>query len=362
MGSRVAVIVPLLALVVGIVGGAYAAVSFADPPASSEPERLQLGAAEQTDYILNVADAYAVDGNLKLAQDRLARLRDPQIATRVEAMALEHARERNRTAANLAWLAVSLGSEIHSLAALYVTATPTPTRTVPPIGDPVFSNIRATNTRTLTPSVTPLVTQEPVYVVVPNDHPYIILPTDTPTITRTPTKTRTRRPPTPTPTPTDLPTATPIPPPPPVEFLPSFPDRWPPGVYFEPADVQPGQQYWHLKQAIYCDFVENDFGCPDRPGNRSGTSIYVMDNRHPINVIRPDGKNVGNIPSQVGDMKGPGDVCRCSFAILVSNYKISVAGAPSDAIGGFSLYTVGGHVLAGHAHVRYFLYFEYITR
>jgi hypothetical protein len=228
--------------------------------------------------------------------------------------------------------------------------------------------VRATDVPTTAPTLTPSNTPPPVYVVVPNDNPVQILPTDTPTITPIPsitpippdTPTRvpnTRIPPTVTP----LPTATAAPPPG-VIWEPAYPSAWPPGIYYQPAQVEPGTKYWHLVKAVYCDFIEDNFGCPDRPGNRSGTSIYVINGGAPIDVIRPDGANVGGDPSQIGDLKAPNDPCECSWAILVSDYRISVGGAPSDAIGGFSLYTVGGNVLQGHAHVRYFLYFDYITR
>lgn len=360
MNSRALLVVPLLALAVGIVLGLYVATYFADPPpAASSGPVLRLSLADQEDYIFNTADAYAADANLKLAQDRLARLQDPNIAGRVETLALAHASERTNTSSNLARLAVALGSPIHSLVALYVTATFTPTHTRTPKHVILFSSVRASIAPTDSASPTPSETPEPEFVVVPNDHPFIILPTNTPTITptRRPTRIPTR-----TPTSTDTPTATAVPPAPYPEFYPGFPDRWPPGVYFAPADVQPGQQYWHLTKAIYCDFVENNFGCPDMPGNRDGTSIYVMDHQKPIHVFRPGGRDVGDQPSQVGDLKRSTDVCLCSWAILVSDYKISVNDGASDALGGFSLYTVGGNVLAGHAHVRYFLYFDQITR
>ncbi|MBI4675107.1 MAG: hypothetical protein HY741_25990 [Chloroflexi bacterium] len=356
MNSRLAVLVIVLALVAGFALGLYAATSFASSPDAPTPQVLQLTHDDQSDYIVNVADAYAHDGNLKLAQDRLARLQDPQIAARVETLALETANQRDQTAQNLARLAVALGSKIKGLAALFITETPTPTRTATSPSDPIFSNVLATQTPFPTDTRVPRVTEAPKFVVVPNENPYVVLPTDTPTITPT------RRPATRVPTATITPTPTPIPPPPPVEWQPGFPGGWPPGVYFVPANVEPGYKYWHLTKAVYCDFVEENFGCPDRPGNRSGTSIYVINGGAPLDVIRPDGKNVGSDPTQIGDLKNPGDPCECSWTWLVSDYKVSVAGAPSDAIGGFALYTVGGNVLEGHAHVRYFLYFDYVTR
>ena len=356
MNSRLAILIPILALVIGILIGIYVATSFNDPSVAPPPQGLQLAPDAQKDFIINVADAYAADANLKLAQDRLARLRDPNIAARVEGLAIEYASQQNSTAINLARLAVATGSQVRSFIALFVTATPSPIRTTPTTQAPVFSNVRATTAPTERATATRAETDAPVYVVVPNDNPVQVLPTNTPTITETP-RPRTRVPASPTPTPTFTPA-----PPPPVIFEPGFPGGWPPGVYFQAANVQPGEKYWHLVKAVYCDFIEENFGCPDRPGNTSGTSIYVINGGAPIDVVRPDGVNVGGDPSQIGDLKAPNDPCECSWTMLVSDYRISVAGAPSDAIGGFSLYTVGGNVLAGHAHVRYFLYFDYITR
>ncbi len=350
------ILAPILALVLGVAAGAYLAFANAEPRDTPTPQSLQLAPEDQNDYILNIADAYAADGNLPLAQDRLARLDDPEIVQRVEKFAIEYAPRRDATSINLIQLALALGSRNRNLIAVVVTATRTPLPSPTRQDAPVFSDVRATAApaATVIPTETP--TPEPVYVVVPNEHPYIILPTNT--FTPSPT----RRPATRVPTATITPTASPVPPPPPVILEPEFPGRWPPGIYYIPAQVAPGQKYWHLVHAVYCDFVEDNFGCPDRPGNRNGTSIYVINGGAPIDVVRPDGVNVGGDPSQIGDLKAPDDPCECSWTFLVSDYKVSVAGAPSDAIGGFSLYTVGGNVLQGHAHVRYFLYFDYVTR
>jgi hypothetical protein len=364
MNSRLILLILVLALVAGIALGLYTATSLHTANAVPTAQALRLTADDQNDYILIIADAYAADGDLKLAQDRLGRLRDPQIATRVEEFAINYAPKRNLTSIHLIHLAMALGSRNTGLIAVVVTTTPTATHTLTPQNVPVFSNVRATRsvpTKAL-PTPTPADTQVPVYVVVPNEHPFIVLPTDTPLPTKIPTITPTRRPSTRVPTPTETPLPTDVPPPPPVIWEPGYPGGWPPGVYFAAANVQPGEKYWHLVKAVYCDFIEENFGCLDRPGNTAGTSIYVIDDGEPLDVIRPDGRNVGNDPTQIGDPKEPSDMCECSWTWLVSDYRISVAGAPSDAIGGFALYTVGGHVLEGHAHVRYFLYFENITR
>ena len=144
-------------------------------------------------------------------------------------------------------------------------------------------------------------------------------------------------------------------------------DRWWGTIYYEPANVAPGTGYWHLSHAIYCDAFNPgepgrfDFGCDEMPGGGAGTSIYVMTGGAPIDVIAPDGRNVGDDTTIVGDPKDPSDMCNCSDSFESSNYKISVRGAPSDAVGGFCL--CGKNFGWGsRAHVRYFLYFDYVTR
>lgn len=97
------------------------------------------------------------------------------------------------------------------------------------------------------------------------------------------------------------------------------------------------------------------------PGGGTGTNIYVMTGGAPIDVIGPGGVNLGNNPSVIGDLKKPGDMCLCTYSFMSSDYRISVAGAPSDAMGGFCLCS-HNFGWGSRAHVRYFLYFEYVTR
>lgn len=349
MSSRAILVLVGLSLLTGLVLGLVAGLAFAEPTPPSADDVVSLQPADQTDYIIMVAEAYAADRDLRLAQDRLRRLKDAQVNARVRGLANEYAPQRDLIATNLALLAVALGARDQALIALSGMATPT----VPP---KLLSSLAPTRLSPQTP-IPAFPTAPPArFVIVPNENPYIVVLGDTAT-PRPPTRTPTRRPPTRTPTATP----TPAPPPTPI-WEPSFPDRWPPGIYYIPANVEPGTRYWRLVKATYCDFTEDNFGCPDLPGNRSGTSIYVMTGGAPIDVIRPDGVNVGGDRSVVGDLKAPDDPCLCTWTFLVSDYKISVAGAPSDAIGGFSLYTVSGNVLQGHAHVRYFLYFDYVVR
>lgn len=359
MKSRILILIPLLALATGLALGIYAGTTFSSEPATPVAQALRLTSDDQTDYIANVADAYATDGNLKLAQDRLARLQDPQIASRVETLALESANQRTLSSKNLAQLAVALGSKTKGLVALFMTATPQPSRTATSENGPIFSDVRATETpyRSETPVTPP--TQPPQYVVVPNENPYVVLPTDTPTITPTP------RPATRAPRPTITPTATEVPPAPYPIFEPDLSGWWG-TIHYEPANVQPGEGYWHLAHAIYCDAFDgsdrrrHDFNCDEMPGGSTGTNIYVMSKGNPIDVYA-GGVNVGDDPTVIGDKKNPGDMCDCDYSFESSDYRISVRGAPSDAISGFCL--CGKNFGWGsRAHVRYFLYFEYRIR
>ncbi len=97
------------------------------------------------------------------------------------------------------------------------------------------------------------------------------------------------------------------------------------------------------------------------PGGPAGTSIYVMSKGAKIKVIRPDGTNVAENRAIVGDKKSPNDMCNCTYAFEASNYRISVAEGPSDAIEGFCLCSVN-FGWGSRAHVRYFLYFEQVVR
>ena len=358
--NRFSLIVIVLALIVGVALGLYAATSFIDTATVPTPQVMALTVADQEDYILNVADAFVVDGNLKLAQDRLARLRDPQIATRVENFASNYySANKNKSATHLIQLAIALGSKNGGLISVVTTVTPTPLPTLTRENAPLFSNVRATQVPPPTATPTSKATQPPVYVVVTNENPFVVLPTNTPTITNT------RRPNTRVPTPTITPTFTPVPPPPAPFFEPDR-SRWPGTVYYEPANVEPGQGYWHLAHAIYCDAFDSsddrkyDFGCEEGPGGGAGTSIYVMSGGNVIDVWA-GGENVTDDPTIVGDKKNPGDMCQCDYSFEATNVKINVRGAPSDAIGGFCLCGVN-FGWGSRAHVRYFLYFEYRIR
>jgi hypothetical protein len=348
MENRLVLIIVTLGILTGLVFGLIGESLFAKPVVALDSNAVELAAPEQDDFIIMVAEAYAGDRSLKLAEDRLARLDDSKIALRVEKLAISYAPQKDIIASSLAMLAVAMGSKNTTLISLSATSTPTDTPTFTPTN---------TETATSTTTATPTATNTPTYTPT-----FLPTPTPFPTETLTPT----RRPPTQVPTPTPTATFTAAPPPP-VVFEPGDMSRWPGGVYFEPAYVAPGQKYWHLVKATYCDAFDNsdkarrNFGCDQMPGGPQGTSIYVMTDGAEIDLIRPDGKNVANDRAIVGDKKKKSDMCNCTYTFLVNNYRISVAGAPSDSIGGFGLASVN-FGWGSHAHVRYFLYFEYVTR
>lgn len=165
----------LLAIVVGVALGYLAAFLWLVPPT---PQSIELSRGDQDDYIIMVAEAFAIDRNVRLAQQRLARLNDPRTTERIIALAQSYAPQQDYVAQRLALLAVAAGSKDKTLVALAATAV-APTYT--PTNTPT-----ATHTRTPTPTI-PTNTPRPTNTLVPN---YVVI-TNTPTNTRPPTFTPT---------------------------------------------------------------------------------------------------------------------------------------------------------------------------
>lgn len=179
-------LVVLIAIAGGLVLGYLVAQVWFVPPV---PQTLELTDAEKDDYILMVAEAYAIDRNVSIAQQRLQRMNDPRTTERIIALAQSYAPQQDYVAQRLALLAVAAGSKDKTLQALAATV------------------VAPTETPTFTPSATPTRTPiPPTKTLVPN---YVVVtgvPTETPTIfyivvTGVPTDTPTPRPPTWTPTP-----------------------------------------------------------------------------------------------------------------------------------------------------------------
>ncbi len=284
-----------------------------------------LNNAAQDDYIVLTASAFAYDQDLVRAEERLALIKDAHINERVAILAKTLAAQNRQEAGYVAMLALALGAEDDMLARLAATATPTPSLTPTP-----------TQTRTVTPTATPTVAA-----------------------TATLTATRTR---------TAVPKATATPKPAPVagtEWIPGFPGEWPPGAKFTPANAAPGQKYWHLTKALYCDDRDQRNDCPNLPGGDVGTNVYVM--------LSPEGggragaallvdKGNGNYATvdDIGPEKPANDMCNCNYSFMANGWPISVAGAPSDTVSGLALYSV--RMKLPQAHTKYFLWFQTVTR
>jgi len=285
------------------------------PPQIANVDVTDLKPSAQDEFIILVADAYAYDQDLPGAQKRLAELKDKNVGARVARLAKELAAQNHASAANLAALAIALGESDSHIARIVTTLTPTSTPTAMPTDTPA---------PTLTPSVTP---------------------TWKPTTTITPTRTATRRP-TLSPTPRSAAIA-------PTVWLPAFPAEWPGGVRYEPANVAPGQKYWHLARALYCDIRDTRFDCPNLPGGSDGIGIYVLlvNGKAPLLL---DGA-----PANLED-KSNDPYCQCTYELFPDGRTIQVANFPSDKIGGLALNSVKTKV--PQTHVRYFLTFELVTR
>lgn len=287
------------------------------PPQIANVDVTDLKPSAQDELIVLIADAYAYEQNLASAQKRLAEFRDTNISARVARLAKELARQNHDSAANVAALAVALGETDAQIALIVTTLTPTVTPTPAP-----------TDTPTPAPTLTPTVT-----------------PTALPTATMMPTRTPTRRP---TLSPTPKPAAIP-----PTVWLPAFPAEWPGGVRYEAANVSPGQKYWRLARALYCDIRDERFDCPNLPGGSDGIGVYVLlvNGKAPLVL---DGT-----PAHLED-KSNDPHCRCTYELFPDGRTIQVGNFPSDKIGGLALNSVKTKV--PQTHVRYFLTFELVTR
>lgn len=322
LGSRLLIAAIVVGLIGGLIVGLWAGW-IAWPVQITNVDVSDLKPSSQDDYIVLTATNYAFDQDLERAKERLAQLHDSKINDRVAALAKQYASQAEPAAAQVAALAVALGSTDPQIALIAATATPTITDT-------------PTSTETSTPTL-------------------VATPTITPTATMTPTHTPTRRPRA-TATPTFAPVAD-------LVWIPTR-SQWPSGANYEPQAVAPGQKYWHLVKALYCDQDDKRNNCPNLPGGGKGTSIYVKlisasgaRTDAPLIVIKPDGTRAG-----ANDLteKSPNDMCDCNYSWEADGSTISVDGAPSDKIGGLALYSVA--YKRDRFHVRYFLTFQLVTR
>lgn len=165
-GRRRRILLLLIAVVSGVILGFFIAQTWLVP---APPQTLQLSRADQDDYILMVAEAYAIDRDPTIAQQRLARLNDPRTTERIIALAREYASQQDYVAGRLALLAVAAGSKDAALVQLAATVT-APTHT------PTPTVIRRATEPLAADAPPPTATPEPRFVVVTG------VPTATPTI------------------------------------------------------------------------------------------------------------------------------------------------------------------------------------
>lgn len=382
------VVIALVGIGMGLVVGL--AAGWLVFPAIGSSNVAGLSASAQNDYIVLVANTYAYDQDLARAKQRLNQLQDKDLKTRVERLAKALAARQDPSAANVADLAVALGSEssdIQSLAEIAATdgwgadavtdANAEPTKVArsesvasAPTEEPTDASAEPTAKPTKvrknkqTPTTEPQATSEPEATDEPE-------PTDAaPKLTAVPK-------------PTDVP-PTPVPQPAPVttEFIPAFPAGWWDAVKFIPAEVAPGQQYWKLKYARYCDWAPDDNyqTCDGFPGGGMGTSIYIMTVDESGNCITTDVNDDINDGSKyplttdaLKKIEYPwnpyGFPCTENYekGMYGEGNSISVPNLPSDKITELSLCAKNpppgyNPPPCGHAHVRYFLIFQRTTR
>lgn len=163
-------LIALIAVIAGGVLGFFIAQAWLVP---TVVPTVELAASDEDDYIIMVAEAYAVDRNSAIAQQRLARLNDPRTTERIIALAKEYAPQQDYIAQRLALLAVAAGSKdktLQALAATVTAPTKTPTATPVPAVAPADAGTVPGDTNP------PTSTLEPNYIVVTG------VPTSTPTI------------------------------------------------------------------------------------------------------------------------------------------------------------------------------------
>lgn len=280
-----------------------------------------LKGSAQEDYIVLTAKTFAYDQNLDAALERLNQLNDVNISDRVANLAIVYASQSRPESAQLAALAVAMGSTKEGIALLAHTL------------EPVAQAIIPTDSPTTipTPSATPPVS---------------------PTSITSATRTATRRL---TPTATKPPAA-PIAP---TSFFPGDLQKgWPGGFHVEPASAAPGQQYWHLIKAIYCDITETQFGCTGKSGDplpggpgTIGVWVKLVGGKAPLIL--------NDKPANLED-KSQDTQCQCTYSLDFPGPTIEVSGHPSDKIFGAANGSV--HVGFPNTHVRYFFTYQLITR
>ena len=344
----------IVGLTVGLIVGWVAL-----PVARSAVNVSALNAGAQNDYIVLVANSFAYDNDIARAKERLNLLKDSNITARVENLAKALNTRQDPSATNVADLAVELGSTDSYLQVLAASLDKNPS------GSPTkYAQIELQPTATLEPTELPTDVQPPS--ATPTTPPSPSSPTSEPTKRQQVVAPKN----TPKPVATAQPqAAAPLMP----VFNPSYPDQWWDGVKFVAANVAPGQQYWHLKSALYCDVLDSRNGCPNLPGGSMEHSIYVSIQNADGTCASGTIKHVTNTgdtqPLEQKPVSYPWTSCGTpdyEWNMYGEGNDLWMDGLPSDRIEGLCLCNKtcppGGCILQGHAHVRYFLVFQLTTR
>ncbi len=346
----------LFGLVLGLVAGwAFPLSTSSAAPSALKPET-------QNDYIVLVANSFAYDSDISLARDRLALLKDSNIKIRVERLARSLSAKQDPAAANVADLAVGLGSTDSALRVLAASVTKTLAG-----GEPTkMAKLEVEPTQTLAPTALPTNTIAATATLQPTAAP-----------TKAPTKAATKAP-----TVAQQAANTPVPTSPPAaaapqpQIQPGLDMWW--NVQYVPANVSAGQQYWRLVYARYCDWVpqESMNPCPNMPGGIMDHTIYVMaldeNGGCGDSTIRFDINDGSKQDIELGkDIAYPWYSAQCRTQAEKAMYgegnAVSVNGLPSDKITNLTLCAKNPPAgwappPCGHAHVHYFLVFQRATR
>lgn len=388
----IALIGIFMGLFVGLAAGWLIAPNFT----GSNPAGLS--ASAQNDYIVLVANTYSYDQDLSRARQRLDKLQDNDIALRVERLAKALAARNDPSAANVADLAVALGSESTELIPLAEiaatdgwgadaaftqeleptkvarvqdpntvsqpatqagsTETPPPNNNSQPAEPPAkIKPQQATRTAKLTATAQAAPAQ-------PTDAP---APTDSPAPSTEPTIAP--------PPPTTEPTAVSVAPAPATIFYPEFPGGWHvASQHFVPAQVAPGQQYWHLKEAIFCDVPPDGQAhtdtCPrpGMPGGENDHTIYVTaldESGGCADAVVKSTLNTGEtVDLERKPSAYPYTSCNEHYerTMFGEGNSIWIDGLPSDQLGDLVMNSPKLNWSENKAHVRYILIFQRTTR
>lgn len=323
-----------------------------------------LNAGDQNDYIVLVANSYAYDSDLPRARQRLSLLKDPNVNSRLERLAKALDTRQDPSASNVATLAIALGSKDSSLQVLAATVASSPG------GSPTkFAQVEVEPTATSEPTQPPTDVPEATATNEPTERPTKVSQVVA-------TKSTPRAAATTAPTAAPQPAAALVP-----EFNPAFPDAWPTKVQYLAASVTPGQQYWRLKFARFCDWSPDGYPdtCPGMPGGPMGITIYVMAidqsgacvNNAKIKDVQNDG-TVFEFPSdQPKQVEYTWNSASCALDWEKPMYgegnTISFDGFPSDTLANLAACSRNhppglNPPPCGHTHVRYFLVFQLTTR